>query len=435
MRTRRRELWLLIAALILMMAGCADDEGPSQQAEPYRVMESTLLMDELAWICGPYPEELLNGLSQQLIDEVNCIQPGVLEPFDISTDVGSIYIQTMRAACSGTVPNNVPRYLRPEVKAALEGVAAQYNDYITIRSAYRDVGMQYYDWYHGQILGFPAAIPGSSNHQAGRAVDVESHDYWRATLLAEGWTCLNGSTSSAACQSDPPHFEWPSTNVPDLQVESVRAFQRLWNRNNASDVIAEDGAWGPNTGARMAQTSASGFTYGGCDVDRDGQASTAIGGTDCVDTDPNVYSGAAEICGDNIDQDCVGGDLMCTGADASSSSGADMADTFSPVDMGGPDTSSGAQDTSSGAQDTSSGMSSSGAQDTSSGATSSGADATTDLSEGDTTSPPVSKLAGSDDGCGCQAVRKKQSGSSPVWSLLLLGLVVAARRRRDTPAA
>jgi len=43
------------------------------------------------------------------------------------------------------------------------------------------------------------------------------------------------------------------------------------------------------------------------DEDSDGVAAPA----DCDDTDPNIYPGAPEKCGDGIDQDCFGGDEPC----------------------------------------------------------------------------------------------------------------------------
>jgi len=62
--------------------------------------------------------------------------------------------------------------------------------------------------------------------------------------------------------------------------------------------------------------SAAGFecTAGGSctDADADGYNDAACGGTDCDDTNPNIKPGAAEICGDGIDQDCSEVDLPCS---------------------------------------------------------------------------------------------------------------------------
>jgi hypothetical protein len=44
----------------------------------------------------------------------------------------------------------------------------------------------------------------------------------------------------------------------------VHAFQRLWNRNHPSDTIAEDGAYGPMTAARIARSPSGGFAIGAC---------------------------------------------------------------------------------------------------------------------------------------------------------------------------
>ena len=53
---------------------------------------------------------------------------------------------------------------------------------------------------------------------------------------------------------------------------------------------------------------------GGCDdLDGDGHPSDTCGGDDCDDAAAGTYPGAAEICDDGIDQDCDGQDEICGG--------------------------------------------------------------------------------------------------------------------------
>src|SRR6185295_15556034 len=59
---------------------------------------------------------------------------------------------------------------------------------------------------------------------------------------------------------DPVHFDHLSS--ADIRGKDVLAFQRLWNRNHPTDKISEDGAYGPQTEARLKSAPATGFATG-----------------------------------------------------------------------------------------------------------------------------------------------------------------------------
>jgi LAS superfamily LD-carboxypeptidase LdcB len=76
--------------------------------------------------------------------------------------------------------------LQTNAANALEAAAASKNDFITLNSALRSSAQQYllYKWKaNGQCSQTnPVATPGTSNHEAGKAVDVSATAYWRTTL-------------------------------------------------------------------------------------------------------------------------------------------------------------------------------------------------------------------------------------------------------------
>ncbi len=289
-RRLRAALPPLIAAASLALAACGDDPDDLHLVQRHQ----GVLIEDLPELGGDYPDVLIQGLSRQLIDELNCIEPGALAEFESAPIPGRLFTE-----------NNIPHMLRPEAIAAAEAVAELEGDHLTITSGYRDVGMQYYDYLRGQRFGFLAGRPGSSRHQAGQAIDVLNNTFWRDKLIDYGWQWPLG-------ERDRPHFEWHEENAIDLRPESVRAFQRLWNRNAPDDPIAEDGDFGPQTEARLAITPAEGLPFGGCDLDLDSFTDTLAGGDDCDDERSDVHPGAPEICGDGVDQDCDGDDTPCT---------------------------------------------------------------------------------------------------------------------------
>ena len=74
--------------------------------------------------------------------------------------------------------------------------------------------------------------------------------------------------------------------------------------------------------------ASTGIVFESCyDDDGDGYSDTTCGGDDCDDTDPAIFPGAVEVCGDGIDDDCSGADL----------SGDDDVDGYTSTDCGGDD--------------------------------------------------------------------------------------------------
>ena len=193
----------------------------------------------------------VKGLSAQIIAEANCVNP------DAFTEVPKL-------------PNlNAPSYVflnleKPARDRLVSVLKANPGTTMTINSALRTVAQQYllYRWYQTGSCGISlAAKPGRSNHETGLALDVDNYSTWKSKLQNQGFSWLGGS--------DPVHFDYVGPGAKDHRGLDVKAFQRLWNRNNPNDKIAEDGDWGPNTEARMKKAPAAGFAKGpscGCDA-------------------------------------------------------------------------------------------------------------------------------------------------------------------------
>ncbi len=171
-------------------------------------------------------------LSDQLVQVQMCLTPGTFVAF------------TPHAGVTLT-STQVHPYLLATARDALWAAAA--TTPVQVNSAFRTIADQYVLYYSGACA--LAATPGNSNHETGRAVDLENWSAAISAMAAAG--CVHSYPSS-----DPVHFDCPGT---DHRSDSILAFQRLWNANNPGDVIAEDGAYGPMTEARLAKSPSTGF--------------------------------------------------------------------------------------------------------------------------------------------------------------------------------
>ncbi len=227
---------LVLLSFVSVLFGC----GPQQDeldGVPIARFRSGLTMSG----AGGCSTNIAAGLTNQLIEELNCISPNLMVDFTGSHT---------------NLHSDVTHYLAPGASNALRAATTAENDFITISDAYRPVSSQYllYKWWQQGQCGIQlAAAPGSSNHQSGRAIDTPNYSYWRSALGNAGWT-WHGS-------SDVVHFDFLSS--PNVASNSVLAFQRLWNKNNGARLV-EDGVWGPNTSSALAQSPTTGFPVHGC---------------------------------------------------------------------------------------------------------------------------------------------------------------------------
>lgn len=235
---------------------------------------------ECSDLSGLYPQDLIDGLSIQLIDEMRCMDEGWLEYYTPCQSVGCIWANGPQ-----------PLALRPEALEALREAAASKEDYITINAGYRDVAMQYFSRWRTENCDpdFPAAVPGNSNHQGGRAIDVQSYNFWWDTLEEFGF--------EHPLPNDRPHFEYVGdaqfrAESEELKTLGILAFQVLWNKNHPNDLIDEDGLYGPETKERLGSSPVEGFPIWGCE---DGGEDPEVPPEDC-EVQPCAEGCAQDLC-------------------------------------------------------------------------------------------------------------------------------------------
>lgn len=197
-----------------------------------------------------------NALSQQAIHEVNVL----LEEATGSQSELLVSFDTLNVSLgSAAYP-----YVQPPALEALKNAINDRGQTMVVNSAYRTLAQQFllYNWWTGGACHFQAvARPGASNHQAGLAIDINDHLGWRPHLERYGWQWFG--------PGDKPHFTYVGNGrvssvqlngkTIDIRNTATLAFQRLWNRNNSSEKIAEDGDFGPTTQSKLRASPANGF--------------------------------------------------------------------------------------------------------------------------------------------------------------------------------
>ena len=186
---------------------------------------------------------IANGLSQQLIYQMNLLSPNIMVSFD------DLNVQLDQAAFP---------FLQPDAKESLRKAIADRGQPMKISSAYRTIAQQLFLYNRRNGAGgcglTDVAKPGKSNHQSGIALDVVDYQAWLPHLERHGWKWLG-----AKITTDPWHFDYVGGRVVDIRTTAVKAFQQLWNKNNPGDKISEDGQWGDQTQSRLDKSPVRGF--------------------------------------------------------------------------------------------------------------------------------------------------------------------------------
>jgi hypothetical protein len=186
----------------------------------------------------------VDGLSRQIIAQARCIRPNAFVPLPSRPNL--------------VIQSQVFPYLELEAKNQLvKALDANPKTKMTVNSALRTVAQQYlvWRWSATKRCGVPLATPpGQSNHEIGIALDIAEAATWRAPLEAQKFKWLGAS--------DRVHFDYKGSSSAGRTATDVLAFQKLWNKNNPKDKIAEDGRYSPATEQRLKQAPADGFAQG-----------------------------------------------------------------------------------------------------------------------------------------------------------------------------
>lgn len=230
--------WTLSCATLLATACASTGESPDEDEEVGAASSPITVQEAVGSSCSTMS---VRGLSLQIIEQANCIEPGAFEAIPPLPNV--------------TMSDSTFAFLEAPAKDAFVQAA---NDkpgmHLTINSMLRTVAQQLllYRWYQNGTCGIGlAATPGSSNHETGLAFDTSDYSAWKSTLEARGFHWFGSQ--------DTVHFDYAGAGAVNYKGTDVLAFQQLWNKNHPDDPIDEDGVYGPQTEARLLASPADGF--------------------------------------------------------------------------------------------------------------------------------------------------------------------------------
>ena len=188
------------------------DEGAVDPRVPPAVPSGPTVADGIRQNRGSCSTVGFERLSRQLAQHQTCMFPGQ-------------FVEVRHPNITAT-SGRVHLFMVPESAAALRRVAD--GTPLRVNSAFRPVSDQLALQRRGGCGA--VAAPGRSNHNGGRAVDVDNWSAVRSAMSRGGFSWYG--------PGDEVHFDGPG---PDQRSRSVLAFQNLWNLNNPSDPIEEDG--------------------------------------------------------------------------------------------------------------------------------------------------------------------------------------------------
>ncbi|MDB4944400.1 MAG: N-acetylmuramoyl-L-alanine amidase [Labilithrix sp.] len=262
--------------MLVVGAGCGDaslDAPPDHHegADDGAIESSSAALSANDSVAAVVPQtcstNAVKGLALQLLAEIQCIKPGTLKRIDNTPGLA--------------LGAQVFPFLQTKAADALVAAQKARGTTMSINSAVRTLPQQYllYRWYQTGRCGITlAATPGTSNHEGGIAVDINDNAGWRSAMTGKSFRWLGAS--------DPVHYDFTGGGTVNLRGLSVEAFQRLWNRNHPTDLIAEDGDYGPATATRLAQSPSGGFAKGADCSQSKPDAGAKDGGSDAGDEPP-----------------------------------------------------------------------------------------------------------------------------------------------------